>query len=400
VDRKFKVVWLCPYPLDLLVPFGLKLTRPTGGHACSWIINWAAALSQRPEVDLHIITCASRVKRSQSVQYAGYTVHIVRDAIPFTDKNWAGLYDMDARTSFILRKRKLLKKIGELKPDMVHGHGTEDAYGLAAVESGVLSVVSIQGVIADYLRTDPCDRFKAVVRTESKTVRKGRYFMCRTHFDKSFVKSLNQKAHIFHMPEPMNPLFFKVNRAHAEKFRILYVGGFDPRKGLEQLLISVAFLKSSFPDVKVDVIGNGSPEQKDYMLCRAKELGVLDAITFHGFLTAAGIAELHARATVFAITSRNENSPNTLAEALCAGTPSVAFDVGGISSMFVDGESGFLAPAGDSALLAGRIKDLFSNSALCQKFSDKSRRDGLANLPERVAETAIKSYQQMVKESL
>jgi len=387
-----KVVWSCPYSLDLLTPFGLKLTRPTGGHACSWIVNWAAALAKQPGIDLHIVTYASRVKQSQSVKCAGYTVHVIRDAIPFIDKSWAGLMNADAWTGFYARKRKLLSSIKELKPDLVHGHGTEEGCGLTAVQSGVPAVVSIQGVIAEYQRTNPHARNRAVMRTEAATVRNGHYFMCRTHFDKSFVRSLNSKAHIFHMPEPMNPLFFGVDRSKADAVRILYVGGFDPRKGLEHLLMSVACLKPRFQNVKVDVAGSGSPERKEYLLSRAKGLGVLDNITFHGFLSAAEIAGLHAKATVFAITSQNENSPNTLAEALCAGTPSVAFDVGGISSMFVDGESGFLVRAGDSTQLAGRIRDLFLNPELRWRFSNKSCLDGLLNHPDQVAKATVEAY--------
>jgi glycosyltransferase involved in cell wall biosynthesis len=398
--KKIKVVWLSPFPLDVLVPFGMKLTRPVGGHPCSWIVNWAKALAALPQVDLHLITYASRVKQSQSVRYSGYTVHVVRDAIPFTDRSWAALWDLDARTQFAHRKKKLLKKITELNPDVVHGHGTEDAYGLAAVESGYPAVVSIQGVIADYLRTNPTRRYKYAAQTEATTVRTGHYFMCRTHFDKGFVSSLNAEAHIFHMPEAMNPCFFSVDRSGAEPCRILHVGGFHERKGLEDLLVAVSELKSAFPDVTVDVVGGGSADRKAYLMSRAKELGVLENITVHGFLGADEIAELHEKATMFVITSQNENSPNTLAEALCAGTPCVAYDVGGISSMFIDGESGCLVPAGDTVRLAERVGQLFASPELRQQLGTKGMVDGVANRPDKVAKASLRAYFEMLKEPI
>ena len=398
MNKRIKIVWLCPFAIDLLIPAGLEMTRPQGGHSCSWIINWAQALAKIPEVDLHIITYSARIKKSQSIQYMGYAVHVLRENIPLTDKSWGSVFHLDAVTGFQHRSRKFLRKIAELQPDVVHGHGTEDAYGVAAVQCGIPNVVSIQGVMADYQRTNPCSRFRLTAITEEVTVREGHYFMCRTHFDKGFVKKLNPRAHIFHMPEPMNPHYFSVDRSHAEPFRILHVGGYDPRKGLEDLLVAVAQVKRQYPEVLVDVVGNGSPRRRSYIAGLVGRLGLDQCVTFHGFLSAERIAELHARATVFVITSQNENSPNTLAEALCAGTPCVAYDVGGISSMFVDGESGFLIPAGETDLLVGKISQVLTSPELGQQFSNKSREDGIANHPDHVADASFNAYSKILEE--
>ncbi len=396
IDKKLKIVWLSPYPLDILVPFGLKLTRPAGGHPCSWIVNWAESLASLSDIDLHIVTYSSKIKQSQTVIYDGYTVHIVRDAIPFTDKSFEGLFDFDAMTGFASRKRKLFKKIKELNPDIVHGHGTENVYGLLAVESGFPSVVSIQGVISDYLRTNPSHRFKYTVKTEAKTVKQGHYFMCRTHFDKSFVKTLNNNAKIFHMPEAMNSCFFSINRSDLDEISILHVGGFDPRKGMIELLSAVKKIKEFFPQVMVDSAGGGTRIHKNKIIKYAEELGILDCIRFHGFLTAMELANLHSSATVFAMTSQNENSPNSLAEALCAGTPSVAYDVGGVSSMFVNGESGFLVPAGDFDFLAQKVCELLSSPELQMRFGDKSCKDSFVNRPDQVAEQSLIYYKEIL----
>lgn len=387
-----RIIWLSPYPIDRLTTSGLKLTRPAGGHACSWIINWAEALAKLPEVDLHIITYASRVPFDQSLAYGGYTVHVMRDAIPFTDRGWAGLYNMDARTGFKSRIRKLTERLEELQPDLVHGHGTEDAYGLAAVRSGLPSVVSIQGVINDYLRTNPIVRFKLTAKTERQTIENGKYFMCRTHYDKSFVKSLNPKAEIIHMPEPMNYCFFEVKRESSIPYRILHVGGFHERKGLEDMLKAFRIILDKFPDSCLDVVGSGEISRGKLLREMAQDFGVGEAITWHGFLSAEEIAELHSKAAVFSITSQNENSPNTLAEALCAGTPSVAYDVGGISSMFEDGKSGYLVQRGDVEDLGRRIIELFDSPELRKSFSEKARLEGQLNHPSKVAKLSLKAY--------
>lgn len=393
-----KVVWLCPYPVDILSDFGLKLTRPAGGHPCSWVINWAASLSGLPEVDLHIVTFSPRVKCYQSISFSRYTVHVVRDALPFTDRGVAGLFNYDARTSFRGRVKRLIRVVKLLQPDLVHGHGTEDAYALAAVMSGFTAVISIQGIMAEYLKTNPSSRYCFTSKTERRAVELSDYFMCRTHFDKSFVRQCNQSAKIFHMPEPMNPCFFCLTRKESEPKRILYVGGFNERKGLDDLLKAVVLLKPKFPSCRIDVIGGGEEARRKLLVSKAKELGVFDMMKFHGFLESEKIAELHQQATLFVITSRNENSPNTLAEALCAGTPSVAYDVGGISSMFVDGESGFLVPPSDFETLAKKMMQLMGDAELRQRFSEKASRDGNQNLPENVAERCVQCYTEILNE--
>lgn len=395
-----KIVWLSPYPLDVLIPFGLKVTRPVAGHACSWIMNWARSLATLDEVDLHIITYGSRITKSQTIEFSGYTVHIIKDAIWFTDRGWAGLKNIDAVTKFKFLKKKFISKIEKIKPDIVHAHGTEDVFSLAAVDSRYPCVISIQGIIEEYLVTNPTHRFKHIVKTERQSVLKCNNFMCRTHFDKSFIKKINPTATIFHMPEPMNPCFFRVERKSSDLPRILHVGGFHERKGLEDLIDAVYYLKQNFPKITVEVVGSGSDKRKSLIVNKITELGLNDNIILHGFLNARKIAELHAISSIFVITSSNENSPNTLAEALCAGTPVVAYNVGGISSMFEDNESGFLVNHGDQKGLIIKIEQLLKSKQLREKFSKKSILDSNSNHPDSVAMNSYSAYNSIIGDYL
>jgi glycosyltransferase involved in cell wall biosynthesis len=61
-------------------------------------------------------------------------------------------------------------------------------------------------------------------------------------------------------------------------------------------------------------------------------------------------------ADVFVLPSLADNLPNTLVEAVAAGTPSVTFDTGGCPEVVRDGETGFVARCGDSANLAACIE--------------------------------------------
>jgi glycosyltransferase involved in cell wall biosynthesis len=394
-----KIIWLSPFPVDMLVPFGLDLIRPAGGHACSWIVNWAKPLAALVGFDLRVITLSPRVRTHQSIKYEGYTVDVLRSAIPLTSCSMSGFANLDARSGFYFQCRLLAARISELGADVVHGHGTEDAYGLAASCAQVPSVISIQGVMGEYLKVDPSPRRKFTAAAEKRAIRRCHNFMARTHFDKHYVQIINPSARIYHMAEPMNPCFFDVQRRPADPPRILYVGGFDVRKNLDDMLVAFAGLSERFPHLQLDVVGGGSRERESQLKAKSESMRIGSRVHFLGRLPPERIAELHSLASVYVITSTIENSPNALMEALCAGTPSVAFDVGGIASMFTDGKSGFLVPARDTRALAERIATLLENADIALEFSRRSRELAEANRPHNVAQQSLKVYRAVAEGS-
>ena len=87
---------------------------------------------------------------------------------------------------------------------------------------------------------------------------------------------------------------------------------------------------------------------------RARALGLDGNVRFHGLRTRAQVAARMAEADLFVLPSRVETFGMTLAEALAAGLPVVASDVG-IAGEVVDEGTGVLVPPGDAAALAAGI---------------------------------------------
>lgn len=125
------------------------------------------------------------------------------------------------------------------------------------------------------------------------------------------------------------------------------------------------------PDVHLAVIGDGERRAEVEALARA--LGVAERVHFTGWWSdvPAALADLD----VVVLSSRNEGTPVALVEALAAGRPVVATDVGGVRSVVRDGESGILVPPGDPASLAAAISALVADPALRCRMGAAGRAD-------------------------
>jgi glycosyltransferase involved in cell wall biosynthesis len=66
--------------------------------------------------------------------------------------------------------------------------------------------------------------------------------------------------------------------------------------------------------------------------------------------------------------------PISILEAMASGLPVVATDVGGVSELVADGETGFVVPARDPTAFAAPLARLCSDAGLRQRLGDAARR--------------------------
>ena len=85
------------------------------------------------------------------------------------------------------------------------------------------------------------------------------------------------------------------------------------------------------------------------------------------------VPELLAAADVFVLSSRSEGAPLSILEAMAAGLPVVASDVGGVGELVVDGETGLLVPPGDPARLAQALARVLDDRALRERLGTAGR---------------------------
>jgi glycosyltransferase involved in cell wall biosynthesis len=106
----------------------------------------------------------------------------------------------------------------------------------------------------------------------------------------------------------------------------------------------------------------------------AEELGVGDAVTFPGYLDAAGKARAFADHDVFLNTNKIDNMPVSVIEAGACGLIPIATAVGGIPALLRDGEDSLLVPSGDIDAMATALARVLDDADLAARLSDGARR--------------------------
>jgi glycosyltransferase involved in cell wall biosynthesis len=104
----------------------------------------------------------------------------------------------------------------------------------------------------------------------------------------------------------------------------------------------------------------------------AEELGIRERVEFKG--ARGDVPEILAQTDVFVLASKTETLPISILEAMRAGLPVIASDVGGISEEVVDGETGLLVPAGSVEELSNALQRLLADKQLRLAMGRAGRR--------------------------
>ncbi len=156
----------------------------------------------------------------------------------------------------------------------------------------------------------------------------------------------------------------------GDSLLIGFVGRLSAEKGPDLFLDAVIPLCWSRHDVQAVLLGEG-PELAN-LKARAQAAGLEARIRFPGYQTA--IQEWLQRLTMLVVSSRTEGTPMVLLEAMQAGVPVVAFRVGGIPDMLVDGQDGLLVEPEDLDGLRQCMERLIDQPQRAQELGARAQR--------------------------
>jgi glycosyltransferase involved in cell wall biosynthesis len=161
-------------------------------------------------------------------------------------------------------------------------------------------------------------------------------------------------------PEPI--------RTVRPRVRIVSVGRLAAQKDFPALVRAAAALDPARAEVVV--LGDGPDRQQ--IEADIARLEIADRFTLAGEVS--DVPERLRDADVFVLASNFEGLPISVLEAMAAGLPIVASNVGGLPEMVEEGANGMLVPAGDSDGLARALEALVDDPALRRRQGEQSRR--------------------------
>ncbi len=162
-----------------------------------------------------------------------------------------------------------------------------------------------------------------------------------------------------------------------ERFVIAWFGRMTAVKRTDDLVDVLVALRRLGVDACLLLVGDGADRERVEQ--RAYEQGMALHCFFLGYQE--DVAPWYAVADAVVLTSANEGTPVTIIEALAAGRPAVATDVGGVGDVVREGIDGFLVPSGDTSAMALRLADIARDPELGRRLG----RSGRQHVLERYA---------------
>ncbi|MEB3295130.1 MAG: glycosyltransferase family 1 protein [Synechococcales bacterium] len=157
---------------------------------------------------------------------------------------------------------------------------------------------------------------------------------------------------------------------------VLYVGRFDPRKGIDTLVNAIAQLRSQTDDstnLRLVIVGGSDPQQVDgqerqRIEALVETLGISSITTFAGQVGHDRLPLYYTAADVCVVPSHYEPFGLVAIEAMACGTPVVASDVGGLKFTVLPDETGLLVPPKNVEAFAEGIDRILTDNLWSQKL--------------------------------
>lgn len=160
---------------------------------------------------------------------------------------------------------------------------------------------------------------------------------------------------------------------------ICNVGNLTSRKAQEVLVAAMAEVYAAIPEARCWIAGSLELAPATAAMIQAEVIsrGLENCCQILG--PRRDVPDLISAADVFVLSSRQEGFPITILEAMAAGKPVVATDVGGCAEAVVHGETGLIVPPEDPHALAEALKWVLTHPQDARRMGEAGRRRVEAN---------------------
>jgi glycosyltransferase involved in cell wall biosynthesis len=258
--------------------------------------------------------------------------------------------------------------IGRERPQVVHAHTTKAGL-IARVAAWITRTPSVftvhtwsydNGVsrLVRWLGV-PLEKFAALLGGQIITV-------SDANTEKGLSRSITSKENIVRIWLGIPNTKLRAKREMQRHVRMIMVARFVEQKDQGLLLRALSGVYGSW---ELQLVGSGPMIERAQAL--AVKLNLDKRVHFLG--ERSDVPELLAQADIYILSTKWEGLPVSILEAMRAGLPVIATDVGGINEMVKDGVTGLLARPSDADHLCDRIQTLVNSPELRVNMGDAAR---------------------------
>lgn len=207
-------------------------------------------------------------------------------------------------------------------------------------------------------------------------VRQAAFVACVSHYGRAQLMRVCPpeawpRLHVIRCGVPCSDL----SRQGTERpagFAVLCVGRLSPEKGHLILLEALARVRARGCPAECVLVGDGP--MRPVIERRVFQLGLEDAVRLVGSRPADRVREMYRSVNLVVLASFSEGVPVVLMEAMAAGCPVVATQVGGVPELIRDRLTGRLVAPGDAEALAEAVQWMLEHPVQARQMARRARR--------------------------
>lgn len=322
----------------LLPPFRSKDQR-----AIPWIFALFHALENQEDFDIHWITLSKDVSTEETIRTSNQTIHI----LPL------GSMGRNILTAHFFTVRRIRKTLNDIRPDLLHVWGVEQAYALAGAAFRGKKLLSYQGALTAYCQRAP-QVFLLHMQAlwERLAVKHYDLITCESPWACDRVAEIAPHARLSCMEYGAEPSFYDLARKPSPEPSCLFAGTIYELKGISYLV--EAFTHPDLSHIQLFIAGNGKLKKK-------LEAQSTPNIHWLGSISRAELQQHLSTAWFLAHPTLGDCCPNIVKEARVMGLPVITTEEGGQTQYVKDGISGYIVPVRNSGAIREAALKLSDN---------------------------------------
>jgi glycosyltransferase involved in cell wall biosynthesis len=147
--------------------------------------------------------------------------------------------------------------------------------------------------------------------------------------------------------------------------RLITVGRQEPSKNTHLVIKSLKIIQRDFPEVRLDVVGNGSELINLHAL--TNKLGLSECVDFHGHVDHSTVLSLLQNAHIFCFPTASEGFPKAVVEAMACGLPVVTTPVSVLPQLV--GNSGITLKTYTASAIADAVANIYQDTVTYRSMS-------------------------------